>query len=325
VSVTYRVLLVDDHEGWRRFITSTLQKKTPRWQVIEEASDGLSAVEKARALQPDLILLDVGLPKLNGIEVANRILAEAPRSTILFMSEHRSPDIVEAALATGAAGYLVKSDAGVGLLPAMSAVVGGGRYISADVAARGSMSLKGREPGGARTVCHRAAFYSDEVLLLDDCAQFAEGVLADGAAFIVCAIPSRQALLQQRLEARGVDVDLVTREGRFRSFHVADLLSNVMVGHTLDDARFRTVVTPMISEAVNASKERGRVALWGECAPSLWRAGNPEAAIRLEHLWDDVAKRHDIDTLCGYLAPAMSVDDSSYQRLCVVHTAVHAR
>jgi hypothetical protein len=293
--------------------------------VIEEAADGLSAVEKARALQPDLILLDVGLPTLNGIEVANRILAEGPGSKILFMSEHRSPDIVETALATGAAGYLVKSDAGVGLLPAMSAVIGGGRYISANVAAQGFNSRSGREKGVARTVCHLGAFYSDEALLLDDCAQFAEGVLADGAAFLAFAIPSRQALLRQRLEARNVDVDLAIVEGRFLSFDVADLLSKVMVENSPDDARFWTVATPLISEAANASKERGRVAAWGECAPSLWRAGNPEAAIRLEHLWDDLVKRHNVDTLCGYLAPAMNVDDPAYQRLCVAHSAVHTR
>jgi DNA-binding NarL/FixJ family response regulator len=127
--VIYRVLVVDDYEPWRRHIESALQA-CPRWQVVGEAADGLDAVQKAQALQPDLILLDVGLPGLNGIEAARRILALDPDRRILFLSENRSWDIVEAALGVGGPGYVLKSDAGRDLLAAMDAVVEGRRFIS---------------------------------------------------------------------------------------------------------------------------------------------------------------------------------------------------
>jgi DNA-binding NarL/FixJ family response regulator len=94
------------------------------------AADGASAVEQARALRPDLILLDVNLPSLNGIEAAQRILAENPALRILFLSEHHSGEIVDAAIATGARGYVVKSDVARELLTAMEAVVGGRSFIS---------------------------------------------------------------------------------------------------------------------------------------------------------------------------------------------------
>jgi DNA-binding NarL/FixJ family response regulator len=109
-------------------------QKQPELQVIGEVSDGLEAVQKAQELQPDLILLDIGLPSLNGLEVARRIGKVSPASRILFVSENRSADIAEEALSTGASGYVVKSDAGSELLPAVKAVLEGRRFISASLA-----------------------------------------------------------------------------------------------------------------------------------------------------------------------------------------------
>ena len=100
-----RVLIVDDYEPWCRFASTTLLKQ-PGLQVIGEVSDGLEAVQKAEQLQPDLILLDIGLPGLNGIEAARRIREVSPASKILFVSENRCVDIAEAALSTGAWGCL---------------------------------------------------------------------------------------------------------------------------------------------------------------------------------------------------------------------------
>src|SRR5262249_250545 len=86
------ILAVDDSEAWRRFASSTLQKQ-PGYQVAGEASDGLEAIRKAQQLQPDLIILDIGLPTLNGIETARQIRRVTSASRILFMSENRSLDI----------------------------------------------------------------------------------------------------------------------------------------------------------------------------------------------------------------------------------------
>ena len=102
--------------------------------VVVEAADGLAGLWKAQELQPDLVILDIGLPKLNGIEVARRILKSAPGTKIVFVSEQRSSDIVEEALRTGARGYVVKSDAGRDLLSAVRAVLGGKRFVSASLA-----------------------------------------------------------------------------------------------------------------------------------------------------------------------------------------------
>src|SRR5271157_3766281 len=94
---TFRVLVVDDYEPFRRFICSTLANR-PELQIVAEASDGLEAVHKAEELQPDLIVLDVGLPTLNGIEAARRIRRLSSESKILFVSQESSTDVVQEAL-----------------------------------------------------------------------------------------------------------------------------------------------------------------------------------------------------------------------------------
>ena len=108
-------------------------QKLAELQIVGEVSDGLEAVQRARELEPDLILLDVGLPGINGIEVARRIRELSPRTKILFVSEGSSPDVAEAALGTGARGYVIKSDAGTELLPAVQGVLRGERFISSSL------------------------------------------------------------------------------------------------------------------------------------------------------------------------------------------------
>jgi DNA-binding NarL/FixJ family response regulator len=128
-----RILVVDDNEPWRHFFSTTLRKQ-PDLRIISEAADGSEAVQQAQQLQPDLVLLDIGLPTLNGIEAARRIRDVSPASKILFVTENRSVDMAEKALTTGAGGYVVKSDAASELLPAIKAVLEGKRFISASLA-----------------------------------------------------------------------------------------------------------------------------------------------------------------------------------------------
>jgi DNA-binding NarL/FixJ family response regulator len=123
-----RVLVIDDFEAWRSYVRSMLQKQN-QYEVIGEATDGVEGIQKAEELEPDLILLDVGLPKLDGIAAARRIRQHAPQSRILFASQNSSWDIVEEALRTGAQGYLVKEDAERELMIAVSAILRGEKFL----------------------------------------------------------------------------------------------------------------------------------------------------------------------------------------------------
>ncbi len=121
------VLIADDFPPCRQFVCSALAKR-PNLQVIAEVSDGLEAVQKAVELKPDLILLDIGLPTLNGIEAARQIHERVPESRIIFVSQESSADVVEEALRTGAWGYVVKANAGSQLLAAVDAVILGQQF-----------------------------------------------------------------------------------------------------------------------------------------------------------------------------------------------------
>lgn len=114
-----RILLVDDVESWRNQTRSIL-KARPEWNIIGEASDGHEAVEKASEMQPDIILLDIEMPSLNGIEAAKIIRQRCPKSKILVVSTDGDADIRNAAIREGAVGYVVKTNARNELLDAIT-------------------------------------------------------------------------------------------------------------------------------------------------------------------------------------------------------------
>jgi DNA-binding NarL/FixJ family response regulator len=127
-----RVLVVDDFEPWRQPICSMLRTR-PEFRVIAEVGDGLEAVQKAQEMKPDLILLDIGLPNLDGLEAAKRIRRIAPDARIVFLTQNNDKDVVRAALSTGAQGYVLKTDAGSELLTAVAGVLGGDDFLSSGI------------------------------------------------------------------------------------------------------------------------------------------------------------------------------------------------
>jgi two-component system nitrate/nitrite response regulator NarL len=123
-----RIVVVDDFELWRRTVVSILEADS-EIEVIYQASDGLDAVKKCQELKPDLVVLDVGLPNLNGLEAARQIRVVSPDSKILFLSMQRSPDVISEALKIGAAGYLLKENALLHLLPTVKAAMLGEEFL----------------------------------------------------------------------------------------------------------------------------------------------------------------------------------------------------
>lgn len=338
-----RVLVVDDYEPWRRFVSTTLLKQ-PELEVIGEVSDGLEAVQKAEELQPDLILLDIGLPTLNGIEAARRIRKVSPGAKILFASENRSADIAEEALSTGASGYVVKSVAANELLPAVKAVLEGKRFVSAGLADRGlndppDPQAGARFPRGnvstfadrqnvAITNKHEVGFYSDDRYFLDDVTRFIEAALRAGNAAIAVATESHRESLLLELQAVGLDMAAVIEEGRYIPLDAADTLSMFMVNGMPDPVRFLELLGDLVVTAREAAKGANpRVSVFGECVYLLWAQGNAEAAIQMEKLGNKLTQIHDVDILCGYSLGSVQVGmhDHIFQRICAEHSAVCSR
>jgi len=114
------VLIVDDYAPWRANVRRILAVR-PEWKIVNEACDGPEAVQKATEFQPDIIVLDITMPGLNGIEAAKLIRQQSPKSAIVFLTQNDDQDVCDAALAVGSARYVLKVNANRDLRPAIDA------------------------------------------------------------------------------------------------------------------------------------------------------------------------------------------------------------
>jgi DNA-binding NarL/FixJ family response regulator len=116
-----RILVADDHPVVRHGLR-TLLGRNPGWEIVDEAEDGVEAVEKANRLKPDVVVLDLSMPRMNGLEACRQIRKNVPESEILIVTQHNSPQMMREAFKANARGYVVKSDAGRDLVAAVDAV-----------------------------------------------------------------------------------------------------------------------------------------------------------------------------------------------------------
>jgi DNA-binding NarL/FixJ family response regulator len=338
-----RILAADDFAPWPRFISSIIAKHAD-WRIVGEAADGFEAVRKAGELKPDVILLDVGLPLLDGIEAARQIRTLVPESKILFFSGFDDPDIVREALRTGASGYVAKLDAESELTKAIEAVLRGEQYVS--------RTAKERIPGEAddsptsngpirkediassapdlqreseNNRYHEVQFYSNDALLLARVTCIVEAALmAENAAIVIATKRHRDDLFRE-LKMKGLDVDAVIQRGAFVSLDAAEVLSTFMVNGRPDPIRFFEAFDKLIASVTKAAKaEHPRVAVFGEGVALLWAEGNPDGAIQLEKLGNDLAKIHKVDIFCAYpFTLHIQEDRDAFKAVCAEHSAVY--
>jgi hypothetical protein len=182
--------------------------------------------------------------------------------------------------------------------------------------------------GGENGRCHKVQFYSDDEVFLDSFARFIDAALKAGNAVIVAATESHREHITQRLEAHGFDVAATVEQGRYIPLDVDGTLATFMVDDFPDPVRFSEAATALVLAAGKAARgEHPRVAACGECAPLLWKKGNTAAAIRLEQLWDQIARTYNVDILCGYPGDSLHGEDGRdiFQTICAEHSAVYAR
>jgi hypothetical protein len=289
-----------------------------------------------------LILLDIGLPKLNGIEAAQLIRRLSPKSKIIFVSQESSADVVQRVLSLRACGYVVKMDAGRELLAAVDAVLRGEQFVGSRFAGHNfsgasdtAASDKAPEDFRSKAVAslldegitrrHEVVFYSDPGSFLEGFIQFISTALMVGKAVIVLATESHRDTISLRLRADGLDIGAAIEEGRYISLDAANTLSTFMVNGSPDPVQFLKSKDDLIGRAAKAvNGQHARVAACGECAPLLWEQGNTEAAIRVEHLWDEIAITDKIDVFCGYSLAAFQggFGSNGFEKICKTHSAV---
>jgi len=317
-----RILIVDDFEPWRRFVSSALQKVDS--QILLEVSDGLEAVYKAEDLRPDLILLDIGLPTLNGIKAARRIRDLSPDSKILFLSEENSPEVAEAALEAGGVGYLVKSDAGRELLPAVKALSKGRRYLGARLAGQAFFAGPEDNPSEGQSL-HELQIYSNDEYFLDGFTSFITGGLSAGNAVVVLATEAHRHGLIRKLQTQGFDLDAIIKCGSYISIDAREAFASFMVDDQPDPKQFENTVSNLVKTASKAPNGATRQVLaCGECAPLLRAQGNSDAALRVEELWDAASHQYGLRTLCGYVSGNFQGQDDQriFQKICSLHSIV---
>jgi DNA-binding NarL/FixJ family response regulator len=298
-----RILVVEDHAQLRHLICRALHQRA-EYQILE-AADGLEAVQKAEALQPDLILLDIKLPKMHGFEAAKQIRRLAPHARLLFMSQESSSDIVRHALGLGAHGYIHKLSAATDLLSAIDAALTGQRFVSRSLAFTGPTDA----PAARR---HEILFCPNDAAIVDSFTRRIAAALNAGDAGIVLLTDSHRTHLLQELRTQGVDVDGAFQRGTCLSFD-ADVAA--------DPVRFLEAIDAVRAAAAQAGKAHPRVAFCGERAGRLWAAGRTAEAVQLEQLCGELA--HDVDILCAYPVP-YTKDDQGLTRICAEHTVVSA-
>ena len=309
------ILVVEDHAAVRRAICLELQSEL---RIVGEASDGVEAVELAHDLQPDLILLDIGLPKLNGIEAAKRIRSLAPCARLVFMSLESSPHVVREAFRWGAWGYIHKHRAQDDLLPALKSVLAGRQFISNTV--RLTTSNTCSSP-------HEVYFYSDDAVFVERLSRFVASALHAGNPTVVLATKSHENSLVERLKAEGLDMDRAVQNGSYIARDASEILSQIMVNGLPDRGRFSGGLTSLLDSAPRRTRKSSSFAIFGECAGMLSAQDNTEAAIHLEQTGNAMIRSREMSILCAYPLSLFQHDEKTqaFARICAEHTAVHFR
>ena len=284
--------------------------------IVGEAADGLEAIRQAEALRPDVVMLDIGLPILNGIEVAGRIRTTVPDAKLMFVTNEPSLDVMEEAFTRGAYGYVYKPRLRRDVLPVFDAINRGARFVSGGLEriARGDSLASHR---------HEVLFYSSDAVFVAALSRFIAGVLYEGNIIIVLVTEAHQRSLQRSLRASHVDLALAIRQQRYISVNISELLAKVTVNGWPDATGCLKATGDLVTEAaLRAAGPHARVAACGECSPFVWEQGQVEAAIHLEHLWDEIAKDRQMDVLCAYPLAAREESVRAVRSLCAEHTAV---
>lgn len=327
------VLLVEDHKQFRTYIRDLLEEHQ-NLRIVGEAEDGVTAVDRCLELQPDFVLLDIGLPKLNGFQVARRIRQSAPGSRIVFLTQESSAEMAHEALSLGAAAYVIKAHTAGDLIPALLAARDGRSFVSPAVRGFDSLLhpvLSNANSGSpdaspsSSSYSHQLHFYNDHLSFLVGLSSYVEGVLNAGKAFLAVLLPEDNRDLIRSLRSRGINTEEVIARRRLVLMDSSGLSAQYLVNGRLDSAGAWSGSVSLV-EMMKSNNPGIAICAGGQWAPVLLAQGNQEAALQIERIWDRIARLYNVEVFCAYVTGSSqnALEIPLYRQVSAIHSLVRS-
>jgi len=308
-----RVVVADDHRDVLDAATSILAQTC---DVIATAADGAAAFEATLRLLPDVVVLDVAMPGVDGFEAAARITASGSNARIVFLSNHADDDYVLAAVSRGALAYVAKTRMNRDLLPAVGHALAGRAFVPS-----AAVLPRWRRPAGRR---HDLHFYSTDTFFVDAVTAFFESALHSGESIVAVVTEPHAVALDRQLRARGHDVASLVASGRYSVVDAASAVEAICHNRMPDAALYVACVEPLLERALAASPgSPPHVSLFGEIAPILCTRGSFDGAVRLERIAGDFAASRPLSILCLYPTAFVANDVGDHAAsICREHATI---
>jgi DNA-binding NarL/FixJ family response regulator len=307
-----RILLADDNAYVLAHVSRLLEV---RFDVVAAVNDGWQAVRAARRWDPDVVLLDITMPQLNGFQVALELTRAGSRAKILMLTMHQSDDFVAAAITAGARGYVLKSRLSGDLTAAIDHVIAGRLFVPS------LTSLLSIAPAPDANG-HAAQLCITEGAGVTELSSVLAAALDRGEVAAIMATEATRAAIAERLDARGARVAQAAARGRYLSLDATSAVSEVMTGGRPETRDVAAFVDELDRARLAASASS--LTIVGEPALLLCRAGDLEGAIHLETVWHDVTRRRPFHTVCPCLMECFSEGNARdrFPDICAPHSAV---
>ena len=286
------------------------------FDVLAAVADGRQAVEAVGRLDPDVVVLDISMPVLDGFGTARELVGRGTRAKLLFLSVHDGDKYVADAVDAGAHGYVAKPRLATDLEDAITHVLQGRLRVPT------SSSLLGLADPRAR---HAAQVSENDDSRLPDLHEFAGRALRRGGRVVAVARPALLDGLSSRLLDDGFDLASLGARGRYQTLVAEECLSRVMRGDELDEGALVRLLRSLESASASSEeRDSNDLVVFGEVAPLLLQAGNVRAALTLERTWH--AHSGSFQTLCSYRRADLDACDrpEAVDQLYAVHQAVSA-
>ena len=306
-----RVLIADDHITFLEGVSRLLAEA---FDVVALAGDGRKALDLARRLRPDVAVLDVAMPELDGFQTLERLRRDSPETRVVFLTMHRDDDFVAAAIKTGAHGYVLKSRIYPDLISAIDHALAGRLFVP-------SLTSLSTVAGNGHTV----QFHDNDRHFLDDVSDLVGATLQTGEPVVLLTCQATRMGVAPRLQARQMNLASLAERGLYLEQDSALALTQVMRDGRPDTERLVEIVHSLDRFRLAAPNgPESRLTIFGDLSGSLCRSGDFEAALEIERTWNELTGSLPFFTVCSYATECFehASAPSELTRLCAEHCAV---